>query len=151
VAAPGVPPGVFPVLGPATLAGPGGQFGADRGTHRHQGQDIAAPEGATIVSPYAGTITTTGYQAAGAGWYVVLAGDDGHHWFFAHAQDGSIGVTAGARVGAGQPLARVGATGSASGPHLHIEAWTGGWRTPGSAPIDPLPILLALRSTAAAR
>jgi len=146
-----VPRGVFPVLGPSTIAGPGGQFGADRGTHVHQGVDVAAPEGAPIVAPYAGTVVTTGFQASAAGWYVVLAADDGHAWFFAHAQDGSVAVAPGARVAAGQPLARVGATGSSTGPHLHVEVWTPAWRTPGSAPIDPLPILLALRSTAAAR
>jgi murein DD-endopeptidase MepM/ murein hydrolase activator NlpD len=146
-----VRPGVFPVLGPSTFGGEGSRFGVSRGTHAHQGQDVAAPEGAPIVAPYAATVVTTGFQAGAAGWYVVLACEDGRSWFFAHAQEGSIGVAAGARVAAGQPIARVGATGSATGPHLHLEIWAPAWRTPGSAPIDPLPVLLALRSSAAAR
>jgi len=47
---------------------------------------------------------------------------------------------AGAR---GQRLCAVGATGDASGPHLHFEIWIVGWRVPGGQPIDPLPELRA--------
>jgi murein DD-endopeptidase MepM/ murein hydrolase activator NlpD len=146
-----VRPGVFPVLGPSTFGGDGSRFGADRGTHAHQGQDVAAPEGAVVVAPYAATVVTTAFQAGAAGRYLVLACDDGRAWFLAHLQEGSVAVGPGARVAAGQPVARVGATGSASGPHLHLEIWAPGWRTPGSAPIDPLPVLLALQSSPAAR
>ena len=41
----------------------------------------------------------------------------------------------------GQQLAQVGATGDASGPHLHFEIWIGGWYARGGEPIDPLPQL----------
>jgi murein DD-endopeptidase MepM/ murein hydrolase activator NlpD len=83
------------------------------------------------------------YQASGAGWYVVLDGVDGRDYFFAHCAEGSVAVAAGAPVAAGQRLCGVGATGGASGPHLHFEIWEIGWRVPGGFPIDPLPQLLA--------
>jgi murein DD-endopeptidase MepM/ murein hydrolase activator NlpD len=50
-------------------------------------------------------------------------------------------VPPGQAVTGGQQLAQVGATGDASGPHLHFELWIGGWFVRGGAPVDPLPQL----------
>ena len=84
------------------------------------------------------------YQAAGAGHYVVIAGDDGRHYVFMHLQAGSIVVAKGAPVVAGQRIGSVGNTGASEGPHLHFEIWLNGWwATKASTPIDPLPELLA--------
>jgi murein DD-endopeptidase MepM/ murein hydrolase activator NlpD len=135
--------GVFPVAGPYVMAGPDGSFGAERGTHRHQGQDISAAEGVPVVSPVAGRVNTTSFQSGGAGYYVVVDGADGRSYFFAHCQANSFGARAGQAVAAGTRLCGVGSTGRSSGPHLHFEIWVPGWRTPGSAPIDPLPDLRA--------
>jgi murein DD-endopeptidase MepM/ murein hydrolase activator NlpD len=61
-----------------------------------------------------------------------------------HLRDGSLLVSKGAKVAAGQQLAAVGDTGRAEGYHLHFEIWPDGWYAGGgSAPIDPLPDLLA--------
>jgi murein DD-endopeptidase MepM/ murein hydrolase activator NlpD len=145
--APSVPGGgVFPVAGSYTLAGPDGGFGADRGTHSHEGQDIMAAAGLPVVAPVAGVVAFTDYQAAGAGYYVVLNADDGRSMFFAHCQAGSTAVAAGARVSPGSPLCRVGTTGRSTGPHLHFEIWEGGWRDRGGHPVDPLPQLRAWAS-----
>jgi murein DD-endopeptidase MepM/ murein hydrolase activator NlpD len=140
--APGHSKGVFPVQGPYSFGGADARFGAVRTGHIHQGQDVIAAEGTPLVAPLAGTITWVAYQAAGAGYYVVLHGVDGRDYAFMHLQDGSTAVTKGATVVAGQRLGNVGATGDASGPHLHFEIWPDGWYAAGSHPIDPLPDLL---------
>jgi murein DD-endopeptidase MepM/ murein hydrolase activator NlpD len=130
---------VFPVNGPHTY---GDAFGAPRKGYSHQGQDILASEGTPVVAPVAGAISFTDYQAKAAGYYIVEKGSDGFDYFFAHCQRGSTVVTPGMAVLAGQQLCNVGATGDASGPHLHFEAWVGGWRVDAnSRPIDPLPEL----------
>jgi len=142
-ATPGVGTGVFPIAGSYTYGGEGGRFGASRGSRRHEGQDLSAAEGTPVVAPLSGVVAFVDFQAGGAGHYVVLTADDGRTLFFAHLQTGSIGVKVGQRVTAGAPLARVGSTGSSSGPHLHFEIWEGGWRHQGGRPIDPLPQLRA--------
>jgi murein DD-endopeptidase MepM/ murein hydrolase activator NlpD len=134
-------PGVFPVQGVHTYGDP---FGAPRNGYTHQGQDVLAAEGTPVVAPVAGTISFTDYQPSAAGYYVVERGAEGHDFFFAHCEKDSTAVTPGQAVAAGAPLCKVGATGDASGPHLHFEMWTGGWRvSAGSQPIDPLPFLQA--------
>lgn len=146
-AAPAAPsPGgraVFPVAGAFDLGGPGARFGAGRDGHVHEGQDIMAAQGTPVVAPYAARVSSTSYQAHGAGEYVVLDAVDGRDYFFAHCVRRSTVVAEGDVVPAGGRLCAVGATGTASGPHLHFEIWTGGWRVKGGSPIDPLPELLA--------
>ena len=131
----------FPLGGPFTYGSKGSRFGAARTGHSHQGQDLAAAEGTPVLAPRAGTIESVGYQAAGAGHYVVLdgAGED-RDYVFMHLRTGSIAVREKARVRAGQLIAQVGSTGGSSGPHLHFEIWVGGWYA-GGRPIDPLPDL----------
>ena len=130
---------VFPVNGPHTY---GDGFGAPRKGYSHQGQDVLAAEGTPVVAPVAGAISFTDYQAKAAGYYIVEKGSDGFDYFFAHCQKDSTVVTPGMTVFAGQQLCNVGATGDASGPHLHFEAWVGGWRVDATShPIDPLPQL----------
>jgi murein DD-endopeptidase MepM/ murein hydrolase activator NlpD len=131
----------FPVNGPFSFGGDGARFGAGRPGHTHQGQDVVADEGVPVVAPYGGKITYVDYQAGGAGYYVVEDADDGRDYVFMHFQKGSTAVTAGQRVTTGQRLGLVGATGDASGPHLHFEVWTGGAWQFGGKPIDPLPLL----------
>jgi murein DD-endopeptidase MepM/ murein hydrolase activator NlpD len=142
VASPGGP-GVFPVAGAFDFDGPGGRFGAGRPGHVHQGQDILAAAGTPVVAPYGGTVTSTSFQAQGAGEYVVLAAVDGRSYFFAHCIRGSTAVAEHAVIAAGQQVCQVGSTGTVSGSHLHFEIWNVGWRVAGGFPIDPLPELRA--------
>jgi len=136
-------PGVFPVGGPFSFGGVDARFGAGRVGHVHEGQDILAVAGTPVVAPYGGTVSSTSYQASGAGEYVVLDAADGRDYFFAHCIRGSTVVAEGAVVAAGAPLCQVGSTGTATGPHLHFEIWVVGWRVQGGYPIDPLPELRA--------
>ena len=148
IARPASAGGVFPVQGTWTFGGTDARFGAGRTGHIHQGQDVTAPEGTPVVAPEAGVVSTVAYQAAGAGYYVVLHGEDGRDLVFMHLEAGSIPVTKAAPVAAAQLLGRVGTTGTASGPHLHFEIWPDGWwASPASRPIDPLPDLMAWAGT----
>ncbi len=136
--------GVFPVQGPYSFGGADARFGAGRTGHLHEGQDIIAAEGTPVVAPVAGSVLFNDYQHGGAGRYVVLHADDGRDMFFAHCQAGSANVSPGQHLAAGDRICLVGATGDATGPHLHFELWPDGWReVKGTRPIDPLPQLRA--------
>jgi murein DD-endopeptidase MepM/ murein hydrolase activator NlpD len=134
-------PGVFPVAGPWSLGGPEARFGAARAGHVHQGQDVLAAEGTPVVSPQAGSVAWSSYQAAGAGYYLVVRVAAGRDLVFMHLREGSLLVAPGSPVAAGAAIAQVGQTGDADGPHLHFEIWPAGWKF--GRPIDPLPDLLA--------
>lgn len=139
---PGTIAGVFPVQGAYSLGNAGSRFGAGRDDHSHEGHDILAASGVPVVAPLAGTVLFNSYQANGAGRYVILRADNGWDMMFAHCLAGSATLEPGARVAAGGQLCQVGATGSASGPHLHFEIWPDGWRhLKGTRPVDPLPQL----------
>jgi murein DD-endopeptidase MepM/ murein hydrolase activator NlpD len=136
--------GVFPVQGPFNFGGEDARFGAGRPGHIHQGQDVVAASGEPIVAPVAGTVTWKANQPGGAGIYLVVRGgssSDVRDYVFMHIKRGTVLVAPGDAVSAGQQLAQVGATGAASGPHLHFEIWIGGWFVRGGAPVDPLPQL----------
>lgn len=131
----------FPLTGPFSWGSDGSRFGAGRDGHIHQGQDLAADEGSPIVAPYGGTVTWIKYQESGAGWYVVLAGNDDRDYVFMHLKTGSIEVKQGQQIPTGKLLGRVGNTGRSFGAHLHFEVWTGGPWQFGGKPVDPRPLL----------
>jgi hypothetical protein len=141
---------VFPVSGAHNFGGPENRFGAPRGTHIHQGQDVLTTEGTPVVAPLAGTITWTSYQEGGAGYYAVEHTTVGLDLMFAHCQAASLAVSAEQPVTAGQLLCRAGQTGDATTPHLHFEMWVGGWQAATGHPIDPLPYLEAWEQAALA-
>jgi murein DD-endopeptidase MepM/ murein hydrolase activator NlpD len=136
-------PGVFPVQGPHNYGGPDARFGAPRNGHTHQGQDVIAACGTPLVSVMAATVQYTGYQASGAGNYIVLDNNGTEDDFvYMHLAAPPLIRTVGAPVAAGQQVGVVGQTGDAEGCHLHFEYWQGDWYG-GGQPIDPLPFLLS--------
>ena len=98
---------------------------------------MPAAEGTPLVAPQAGSVTWSSYQAAGAGYYLVIrSAGTTRDLVFMHLREGSLLVAPGAAVAAGQAIGQVGQTGDADGPHLHFEIWPAGWKA--GQPIDPL-------------
>ncbi|MFD6415416.1 M23 family metallopeptidase [Streptomyces sp. NPDC060194] len=96
------------------------RFGADgkHWKHRHTGQDFAVGPGTEVYAIGPGTVVAAGC-GDGFGNQVVLRHADGYYSQYAHLS--VINVRAGDRVGTGRRIGLSGATGNASGPHLHFE------------------------------
>lgn len=84
----------------------------------HAGADIALPTGHPVPSARAGRVTFAGEQA-GYGQTVVVEHEGGVSTRYAHLSE--IQVKVGDEVTAGQQIARSGASGRVTGPHLHFE------------------------------
>ena len=107
-----------PADGPIT-SGYGPRIHPITGEHRlHAGIDIAAPFGAPIRAAAAGTVTFAG-EVSGYGQTVIVEHSGALTTLYAHQS--RIAVVAGQRVAATTVLGEVGATGLATGPHLHFE------------------------------
>jgi murein DD-endopeptidase MepM/ murein hydrolase activator NlpD len=130
---------VFPIAGPHTYGDP---FGAQRGSHVHQGQDVMADCGTPLVAVHSGKVKFVGSQSL-AGNYIVISSDDGFaDYAYMHLRERAL-VAKGAKVTTGQPIGFVGRTGDATACHLHFELWPApGWYTGGHA-VDPLASLKA--------
>ena len=90
----------------------------------HPGIDISAPTGTSVRAIAAGTVVVAGWRNNGGGYVVVLRHPDGMRSTYNHNQ--SVAVAAGARVVAGQRIARLGSTGRSTGPHLDLRIEMGG-------------------------
>lgn len=106
----------------------------------HQGQDLGADCGTRLDAARGGKVQYVGYHAA-AGNYVVIDGKKtGRDYVYMHLENSPL-VNTGDRVHAAERIGSVGATGNASGCHLHFEMWSGpGWYEGGSV-MDPTPPL----------
>lgn len=86
---------------------------------RHNGVDLAVPEGTPLPSFTDGVVTETGYDEGGYGYYIVVRNADGSETLYGHLS--SIGVEKGQTVSRGQQIGNTGNTGGSTGPHLHLE------------------------------
>ncbi|GEM_PF-463864 len=84
----------------------------------HYGLDIAAPHGSLVRASASGTVLEAGYRGS-YGLVVTLAHPGG--WSTLYAHNYKLLVQQGQQVTAGQPVAKVGASGRATGPHVHFE------------------------------
>lgn len=84
----------------------------------HQGLDIGASYGSSIVAAADGVVFTADYQPNGAGNYVVLSHGGGLYTVYMHCS--SLAVSAGQQVKRGETIAYVGSTGISTGNHLHF-------------------------------
>jgi len=118
------------VDGPARLSS---AFGARvdpirGGAAHHRGIDLAAAEGTPILAAEAGVVVFAG-ERGGYGRVVEIDHGGGVTTLYAHAS--ALHVAPGDRVTRGQAIAEVGATGRATGAHLHFEV------RQGDRPVDP--------------
>jgi murein DD-endopeptidase MepM/ murein hydrolase activator NlpD len=129
----------FPVQGAHGYGETAAAFGGGRG---HQGQDVFAACGTPVVAARGGTVKFKQYHSR-AGYYLVLDGArTSTDFVYMHLREAAL-VEKGEKVKTGQLIGFVGATGRASGCHLHFEEWTApGWYD-GGKPFDPLPTLRA--------
>lgn len=90
----------------------------------HLALDIAAPYGSPVVAAQSGTVTSAGWRNNGGG--LVISIDHGNGMTTVYNHLGSIWVSPGQYVGAGQPIAGTGCTGTCTGPHTHFEVIVNG-------------------------
>ncbi len=83
----------------------------------HNGVDIAAEEGTSILAFADGTVEFTG-QDDTSGLYLQLEHENQVETFYCHCS--ALYVQTGDKVEKGQAIAAVGQTGNATGPHLHF-------------------------------
>ena len=113
-------------------------------TRAHRGVDYGAPTGAPVVSVASGTVVSATYDNAN-GRMVRVRHASGYESYYLHLSAFAPGMRRGAHVDQGQLLGRVGATGLATGPHLHYGLQkNGAWVDPlrehrNMPPGDPVP------------
>ena len=84
----------------------------------HSGMDIPAQQGMAIAAAAAGTVTEAGYTPD-RGNYLLIDHGEGLTTLYGHCRE--LLAAEGDAVAAGETVARVGATGMVTGPHLHFE------------------------------
>lgn len=89
--------------------------------HGYNAVDLAAPRGTPIMAAAAGEviIAKQGGWNGGYGSYVVITHDNGSQTLYAHMSE--VDAVVGEDVAQGQVIGKVGATGDATGPHVHFE------------------------------
>lgn len=89
----------------------------------HKGVDLAAEQGSPVYALADSTVRTAAHSDS-YGNYLILQHTDGVCSLYAHCQQ--LLVREGERIQAGQTIATVGDTGTATGFHLHLELWYAG-------------------------
>ena len=94
-------------------------------TRMHRGVDFAAPAGTPVRAAGDGVVQVAG-DGGSYGNYIRIQHTSKYSTAYAHLTSFARGVTKGARVRQGEVIAYVGATGRATGPHLHYEVLVDG-------------------------
>jgi murein DD-endopeptidase MepM/ murein hydrolase activator NlpD len=107
---------VFPVGG-----GPGIVF-ASHTHHDYPAVDIAAPMGSPLYA-LANSVVLRSWSMPDpqCGIGLTLQAFDGHVWTYCHLSVLDANIVPGASLSAGEQVGLVGATGNATGPHLHLQ------------------------------
>ena len=115
-------PFVWPLIGPIT-----GVYGSQRvynGTPKnpHFGVDVARPKGTVVIAPAGGIVRLAYDDMYFSGGTLIV--DHGHGLTSTFMHLSAILVQEGQRIEQGDPIAKVGSTGRATGPHLD---WRMNW------------------------
>ncbi len=94
-------------------------------TRMHRGVDFAAPRGTPVRAAGDGVVQVAG-NGGSYGNYIRIQHTSKYSTAYAHLTGFARGVAKGTRVKQGQVIGYVGATGRATGPHLHYEVLVGG-------------------------
>lgn len=89
-------------------------------TRAHRGIDYGAPIGTRVRATGSGSVAFAGNQG-GYGKVVILRHNGDRQTVYGHLSGFAPGIRAGSRVEQGDTIGYVGATGLATGPHLHYE------------------------------
>lgn len=114
------PPPALPFALALPLQGAVGEGFGPRGERFHTGLDIPAPIATPVAAAGAGRVAYAAALPGGWGITVTIAHRGGVRTMYAHLS--AVSVSVGERVSAGEIVGLVGATGDATGPHLHFEA-----------------------------
>ncbi len=91
----------------------------------HSGIDLVKSGGGALGTPViaskSGRVEVVQRSSSGYGQMVLINHGDGYKTRYAHMVKGSIKVSVGDYVEAGQTIGKVGSTGNSTGPHLHFE------------------------------
>lgn len=91
----------------------------------HNGVDLVKSGGGALGTPViaskSGRVEVVQRSNSGYGNMVLINHGDGYKTRYAHMVKGSITVSVGDYVDAGQTIGKVGSTGNSTGPHLHFE------------------------------
>ena len=124
---------VMPVVGASSSGYGRKRYVNGKWWGQHNGSDIKAPTGRTVIASNAGRVVLSDYLPALRGNCVVI--DHGCNVFsiYMHLSKRAVGV--GEQVNKAQKIGEVGATGFVTGPHLHFEVRVG-WE-----PVDPMKVV----------
>jgi murein DD-endopeptidase MepM/ murein hydrolase activator NlpD len=98
----------------------------------HDGLDIGVPTGTPVVAAAPGKVVTASYSDVNGNWVKI---DHGGGWATAYLHLSQLQVQPGQMLQTGDPVGLSGATGRATGPHLHFMVYQDG------QPIDPKPLV----------
>lgn len=120
--------------------------GVPREGYFHGGVDYGAPEGAPVTAPADGRVVLVGEETEGFPYHgTCVTVDHGHGVASLLMHLSASAVKCGDVVRAGQVIGNVGATGIATGPHLHWGLHVGG------VAVDPTPWLVDPASSDASK
>jgi peptidoglycan LD-endopeptidase LytH len=125
-------------------------FHSPRGGRTHEALDILATKGAPVVAVDDGEIVKLFYSERGGNTIYQFDPPQRYCYYYAHLDRYARGLAEGQHVKRGEVIGYVGSTGNASpdAPHLHFAIFRLGpgrrwWE---GTPIDPYPVLAALRA-----